>query len=180
MSCSQDICSSFVLSLRDSSDSPGNTVVWAFFLSRQLPLLGHVYFGIFCHYFYKNKSVLPPHVPEAWIFGRPSLEVFSHLSYKVALQFLDLQMVVSDFSSYLDLFCHVIQSQAALTCASCARSLGSGNRCPGVFWSGVLILLLPSFSYLSSMAMKLINFQSCIMLLVAFPGNCQVWPQDLL
>ena len=80
-------------------------------------------------------------------------------------------MVVSDFSSYLDLFCHVIQSQAALTCASCARSLGSGNRCPGVFWSGVLVLLLPSFSSLSSMATKLINFQSCIMLLVAFPGN---------
>ena len=77
-------------------------------------------------------------------------------------------MVVSDFSSYLDLFCHVIQSQAALTCASCARSLGSGNRCPGVFWSGVLVLLLPSFSSLSSMARKLINFQSCIMLLVAF------------
>ena len=114
------------------------------------------------------------------LLGRPSLEVFSHLSYKVALQFLDLQMVVSDFSSYLDLFCHVIQSQAALTCASCARSLGSGNRCPGVFWSGVLVLLLPSFSSLSSMAMKLINFQSCIILLVAFPGNCQVWPQDLL
>ena len=75
-------------------------------------------------------------------------------------------MVVSDFSSYLDLFCHVIQSQAALTCASCDRSLGSGNRCPGVFWSGVLVLLLPSFSSLSSMALKLINFQSCIMLLV--------------
>ena len=81
-------------------------------------------------------------------------------------------MVVSDFSSYLDLFCHVIQSQAALTCASCSRSLGSGNRCPGVFWSGVLVLLLPSFSSLSSMARKLINFQSCIMLLVAFFGNC--------
>ena len=39
---------------------------------------------------------------------------------------------------------HVIQSQAALACASCARSLGSGNRCPGVFWSGVHVLLLPS------------------------------------
>ena len=84
-------------------------------------------------------------------------------------------MVVSDFSSDLDLFCHVIQSQAALACASCARSLGSGNRCPGVLWSGVLVLLLPSFSSLSSMARKLINFQSCTILLVAFLGKCQVF-----
>ena len=84
-------------------------------------------------------------------------------------------MVVSDFSSDLDLFCHVIQSQAALACASCARSLGSGNRCPGVLWSGVLFLLLPSFSSLSSMARKLINFQSCTILLVAFLGKCQVF-----
>ena len=82
-------------------------------------------------------------------------------------------MVVSDFSSYLDLFCHVIQSQAALACASCARSLGSGNRCPGVLWSGVLVLLLPSFSSLSSMTRKLINFQSCTNPLVAFLGKCQ-------
>ena len=42
----------------------------------------------------------------------------------------------------------MIQSQASLPCASCARSLGSGNRCPGGFWSGVLVLLLPSFSSL--------------------------------
>ena len=84
-------------------------------------------------------------------------------------------MVVSDFSSDLDLFCHVIQSQAALACASCARSLGSGNRCPGVLWSRVLVLLLPSFSSLSSMARKLINFQSCTILLVAFLGKCQVF-----
>ena len=101
--------------------------------------------------------------------------VLSHLSYKVVSLFLDLQMVVSDFSSDLDLFCHVIQSQAALACASCARSLGSGNRCPGVLWSGVLVLLLPSFSSLSSMARKLINFQSCTILLVAFLGKCQVF-----
>ena len=84
-------------------------------------------------------------------------------------------MVVSDFSSDLDLFCHVIQSQAALACASCARSLGSGNRCPRVFWFGVLVLLIPSFSSLSSMARKLINFQSCTILLVAFLGKCQVF-----
>ena len=68
--------------------------------------------------------------------------------------------------------CLVIQSQAA--CASCARSLRSSNRCLGVFWFGVLVLLLPSFSSLSSMVRKLINFQSCTMLLVAFLGNCQV------
>ena len=84
-------------------------------------------------------------------------------------------MVVSDFSSDLDLFCHVIQSQAALACASCARSLGSGNRCPGVLWSRVLVLLLPCFSSLSSMTRKLINFQSCTILLVAFLGKCQVF-----
>ena len=84
-------------------------------------------------------------------------------------------MVVSDFSSDLDLFCHVIQSQAALACASSARSLGSGNRCPRVLWSGVLVLLLPCFSSLSSMARKLINFQSCTILLVAFLGKCQVF-----
>ena len=84
-------------------------------------------------------------------------------------------MVVSDFSSDLDLFCHVIQSQAALACAFCARSLGSGNRCPGVLWSGVLALLLSSFSSLPSMARKLINFQSCTILLVAFLGKCQVF-----
>ena len=82
-------------------------------------------------------------------------------------------MVVSDFSSDLELFCHVIQSQAALACASCARSFGSGNRCPGVLWSGVLVLLLPSFSSLSSMARKLINFQSCTILLVALLGKYQ-------
>ena len=69
----------------------------------------------------------------------------------------------------------MIQSQSALACASCARSLGSGNRCPGVLWSGVLVLLLPSFSSLSSMARKLINFQSCTILLVAFLGKCQVF-----
>ena len=103
----------------------------------------------------------------------------SHLSYKVVSLFLDLQMVVSDFSSDLDLFCHVIQSQAALACASCARSLGSGNRCPGVLWSGVLVLLLPSFSSLSSMARKLINFQSCTILLVAFLGKCQVFGLEI-
>ena len=68
----------------------------------------------------------------------------------------------------------MIQSQAALACASCVRSLGSGNRCPGVLWSGVLVLLLPSFSSLSSMTRKLINFQSCTILLVAFLGKCQV------
>ena len=84
-------------------------------------------------------------------------------------------MVVSDFISDLDLFCHVIQSQAALAFASCTRSLGYGNRCPGVLWSGVLVSLLPSFSSLSSMARKLINFQSCTILLVAFLGKCQVF-----
>ena len=125
--------------------------------------------SLFFHLMFQGHESLADHLSRSFL-----------TFHKVALQFLDLQMVVSDFSSYLDLFCHVIQSQAALTCASCARSLGSGNRCPGVFWSGVLVLLLPSFSSLSSMAMKLINFQSCIILLVAFPGNCQVWPQDLL
>ena len=69
----------------------------------------------------------------------------------------------------------MIQSQAALTCASCARSLGSGNRCPGVVWSGVLVLLLPSFSSLSSMDRKLINFQSCTTPFLASLGNCQGW-----
>ena len=63
----------------------------------------------------------------------------------------------------------MIQSQAAHACASCARSLGSGNRCPGVFWSRVLVLLLPSFRSLSAIDRKLINFQSCTMLLVSLP-----------
>ena len=80
----------------------------------------------------------------------------------------------SDGSQTSHLFCHVIQSQAALTCASCARSLGSGNRCPGVFGSGILVLLLPSCSSLFSMVRKLINFKSCIILLIAFLGICQV------
>ena len=38
---------------------------------------------------------------------------------------------------------------------------------------GVLALLLPSFSTLSTLATKLINFQSCTILLVAFLGNLQ-------
>ena len=179
MSSSQDICSSLVLASRDTSDSVRQHCCLCFlFLYQESFHSWHmcIYFGTFCHYFYKNKSVLPPsHVPGACIIGRPSLEVLSHLSYKVVSLFLDLQMVVSDFSSDLDLFCHVIQSQAALVCASCARSLGSGNRCPEVLWSGVLALLLPSFSSLSSMARKLINFQSCTILLVAFLGKCQVF-----
>ena len=63
-----------------------------------------LYFGTCLPFFYKNKSVLSPtHVPGAWIFGRPSLDVFSDPSYRVVSQFLDLQMAVSDFISHLDL-----------------------------------------------------------------------------
>ena len=39
--------------------------------------------------------------------------------------------------------CRVIQSQAALACASCARSLGSSNRCPGVFGPEYLFCSFP-------------------------------------
>ena len=62
----------------------------------------------------------------------------------------------------------------SITSCSCMCLLCSGNRCPGVLWSGVLVLLLPSFSSLSSMARKLINFQSST-ILVAFLGKCQVF-----
>ena len=37
----------------------------------------------------------------------------------------------------------MIQSQAALACASCARSLGSSKRCPGVFGPEYLFCSFP-------------------------------------
>ena len=127
----------------------------------------------FCHYFtrtslffhllmFRGHESLPDHLWRSYlIFHISGLSLLGSLDGSFRLLF--------GFRS----FSHVIQSQAALACASCSRSLGFGNRCPGVFWSGVLVSLLPSFSSLSTMARKLINFQSCTMLLVAFLGNCQ-------
>ena len=153
-----------------------------YLITRRLPLLGHVslFWHLFANFFYKNKSVLPPTcVPGAWIFGRPSLEVLCHFLYKVVSLFLDLKMVVSDFSSDLDLFCHVIQSQAALACASCARSLGSGNR-----WSA----LVRSTCFTPSLLPLFVLYgQEVNQLSELYHYSCNLpwqvpsfWPQDLL
>ena len=104
MSCSQDICYLIVLSLKDTFRLSQAILlsVLSFCNKRASTLLS--FLTPVCHSFYKSKSVLPPtHVPRALIFGRPSLEIFADPLYGVVSLFLDLQMVVSDFTSDLDL-----------------------------------------------------------------------------
>ena len=118
MSCSQGICSSLVLSSKDTSDSlRQHCCLYFLFLTRELPLLGHV--SLFWHLFAFLSTrtslffhLLMLHGHES--FCRPSPEVLSDPSYSMVSQFLDLQLAVSDFTSNLDLFCHVIQSKLLL------------------------------------------------------------------
>ena len=68
MSSSQDICSSLVLASRDTSDCIRQhcCLCFLFYIKRASTHGTCIYFGTFCHYFYKNKSVLSPsHVPGA-------------------------------------------------------------------------------------------------------------------
>ena len=98
MSCSQDICSSLVLSSNNSSDSLRQHCCLRFlFVTRELPLLGHVSLFGTCLPF-----VLQEQVCSFTYSCSRSMILWQTIFYRVVSQFLDLQMAVSHFTSDLD------------------------------------------------------------------------------
>ena len=140
MSCSQDICSSLVLSSKDTLVSD-NTSVCAFFWQQE-----SFHSWDMCHSF---GTCLPSLLQEQFCSFTHTcsrdMNLWLNIFWGLIRPFIQSGLSILGSSGgclrlhiWNGSLCHEIQSQASLVCASCARSLASSNRCPGVLLSGLL------------------------------------------
>ena len=170
MSCPQDIASSLVLSSKDASDSLRQLCCLYFLLFQECFQFWDMFhtFGT-CLLFFLQEQVC-----SSTILGHESLTDPLWSSYQSLhmewSQFFGSSVGCLELLIWFRSLCYLIRFQAVLACASCARPLGSGNRCSTVHLVRSTSFLLSSFSSFTTSCLSY-STVSCRMLLVAFLGK---------